>query len=663
MAVYGKLKRKVSLKRNLSLSPTKHHLNEYNSDLSSSQQTLFSSYSSINASQSKTNSSDSIVSDLNTEIDFESQDTVVDDNDNDQSSPFISITKPEKSTKLNTLFEGFSTLENDILPINKKKKISLVKYEKITTTTIFNKNKNKNIKNEEKIIDSDTSVVLSDDEFSSKISLSLNQLNHRLSELESKLKVSSNGEEIILNPDSNVFITTTTSDVSKRRTYGGNRSFKIDSETLSEEEEDHNNLNDNEDQLTENIAILKNSETKNKCKSMEELRLSGELEGIKFEYEMMINNIEHELLLISNKRDPLKLLFLKLDLFNKFKSDNNFDSYLRNNIIEKHNSHFYKVICKLLKQSPNDLMINFQLITYFKIQNINQFEMIFQDSFDYSKDETINEYAKRNVKLTGKLMKDTVNDWIKYSNDSTVYQIILEMILSIDLFTIDDNENKSLLLNFLNLSLKSTNDKIKLLSLNILRSNIKLQNLDIMITLSELINNTSIDSVVYNILLEYIILVICNSELPIKCDTNKLIFSQNIFSKLISIVKINNVITSQGLSLSKQNQCLYALGYLFSFINSDYEITDSSTIIEMLPFLEYLNQHQEDEFNILQIHCIGYFGCIWFHFLNKFKLFTFKLKQQIKNILNLYKKLEKNKSDETLYKEIARLLNSSVFSV
>lgn len=660
MAVYGKLKRKVNYRKHPTLSPQKHSIREYDNELLSSSQNLFSiPSSSTETLKNFTESTDSLFESKDN-LTAESEDTVADEQ---PSSPICK--SQERAVFSSIFFKGFEELEEVDYSTQKRRKISDL--QKRNKNTIFAKKEKQSSGN----VSSIRLTGLSDDEFSCELSASLKKLNSRLYELQSKVNVPNDDDlsaKLELKETPSYF-----NGDSCSRHYGATRSFKEKSDDLSdddEEEEEEEEKNDDDNcrqspfrakvRFADDPLYIHPADT---CKSLEELKRSGELDSAKLECEMMLDQMGRA---VNHKRNnSCELLQLKLNLFSKIKSDANFESYLKKTICGKTNCLFYRTITDLLIASPENIIINFQLMIFFRLSDWNKLNILSTiNEIRNMGNLNIEEYAKR-FQAPKKLLKDLLNDWVKMSDKCTLYSIAMEMlnnIKNLDTRELTDAERCELL-EFCTLALDSLDSNLLRLSLSYLRSNpLLLQNLNtknVAKSLVRLLLNSSLESSDhqnFNLILECSIILVCYPENSHTTVLNSIMFTKDVWSKLWNVVEKNNVLdTTLSLNEGEQNQCLVAIGYIFSFISFDSNIS-ASNLSSLSGCLDFAyNVSQTPIFNVLQIHFLGYLGCISYHFLNKFDLLSHENVNKIKGILGVHK-MSKYKSEEILSQEIEKIL-------
>lgn len=664
MAVsYGKLRRKYNVRKQLSLSPKKHSVRECDNEFLNSSQNLFSttSNSTETLKSSSTESTESIFeSSLNT--------TDLEENflDGQPSSP---ISKSQSNIEFDSYFKEFEELdEYDVNSLKRQKNTHNRK-----KTTFFAKERSlvdckKDNLNSKPLID------LSDDEFSSEISASLQTLNSRLFEIQSQVK-SLDHENLLVD-----FVEVQTSSVHDSadygvRHYGSIRSFVHGSESLSDaEEEEEEEFNGKDPKSTNKWVNHKNKVRfvyddpyplpSSKCQSLEELRRSGELENSKLEYDMFLEQLKKAT--HYGKKDLSELLQLKLNLLNKIESDTNFKNYLQRSVVGKENCTFNQTVKELLKVSPKDVIINFQLITFFRLTDWKGLDIVSAICKVSSMgDLFMKEYSDYHLKLPRKFPKELLGDWMTHCAKSSTYQITMKMLHSIGTSGTEDftDEEKSVILDFCDLALQSSKAESLLLPLSVLRLNSSFlqggKTNSLSTSLARLLISFPFqvdDPKVMNLILECSIIIVCDPEFSVDVSSNRTMFSNQIWYRLWEIVQTNNVLDKKDdLSDAKQNQCLIAIGYIFSFITFDKEVT-ASDLSPLNDFLAFADQKSKTaSYNILQIHCIGYLGCISYHFFKRFHLLTDKNLSWIKNILKVHQSSEL-KSQEILSREIKLIL-------
>ncbi|GAV28945.1 hypothetical protein PMKS-002423 [Pichia membranifaciens] len=664
MAVsYGKLRRKYNVRKQLSLSPKKHSVRECDNEFLNSSQNLFSttSNSTETLKSSSTESTESIFeSSLNT--------TDLEENflDGQPSSP---ISKSQSNIEFDSYFKEFEELdEYDVNSLKRQKNTHNRK-----KTTFFAKERSlvdckKDNLNSKPLID------LSDDEFSSEISASLQTLNSRLFEIQSQVK-SLDHENLLVD-----FVEVQTSSVHDSadygvRHYGSIRSFVHGSESLSDaEEEEEEEFNGKDPKSTNKWVNHKNKVRfvyddpyplpSSKCQSLEELRRSGELENSKLEYDMFLEQLKKAT--HYGKKDLSELLQLKLNLLNKIESDISLKNYLQRSIVGKTNCTFNQTMKDLLKVSPKDFIINFQLITFFRLTCWKELDIVSAIGQVRSMgDLSIKEYSNNHLNLSKRSLTGLLGDWMNHFAKLSTYQITMKMLDSIGTVGMEEltDEEKYVILDFCDLALQSSNTDLLLLSLKYLRLHAALlqggNTTNISNSLARLILDFPFqadDAKVMNLILECSIIIVCDPEFLTGIKSNTAMFSKKIWHKLWEIVQTYNVLNkSSNLSEIKQNQCLIAIGYIFSFITFDTEVSasDLSPLTDFLAFADH--ESKTASFNVLQIHCIGYLGCISYHFFKRSNLLSERKLSWIKNILEVHQSSE-FKSQEILSQEIERIL-------
>ncbi|ODQ45017.1 hypothetical protein PICMEDRAFT_17520 [Pichia membranifaciens NRRL Y-2026] len=675
MAVlYGKLKRKYNARQQVLLSPTKHSVRQCDNELLSSSQNLFSftTGSTETLKNSSMESTDSL---------FENNPSTTDLEDNPlEEQPSSPISKSQSNTSFDLYFKGFEELDKYDANLHKRQK----NMHHRKKTTFFAKDgnladcKKKNSK-------PNPLIDLSDDEFSSEISASLQTLNSRLFEIQSQVKSLSHEKSFFDSPEIQTsYAQDSNSADSGARHYGNTRSFRDGAESLSAAEEEEEE-EEEEDIIEKNLSekypkVIKKSvnyKTKvrfaddspyllpsGKCQSLEELRRSGELESSKLEFDMIFEQLRK--ITHYGKKDFSELLQLKLNLLNKIESDTNFKNYLQRSVVGKENCTFNQTVKELLKVSPKDVIINFQLITFFRLTDWKGLDIVSAICKVSSMgDLFMKEYSDYHLKLPRKFPKELLGDWMTHCAKSSTYQITMKMLHSIGTSGTEDftDEEKSVILDFCDLALQSSKAESLLLPLSVLRLNSSFlqggKTNSLSTSLARLLISFPFqvdDPKVMNLILECSIIIVCDPEFSVDVSSNRTMFSNQIWYRLWEIVQTNNVLDKKDdLSDAKQNQCLIAIGYIFSFITFDKEVT-ASDLSPLNDFLAFADQKSKTaSYNILQIHCIGYLGCISYHFFKRFHLLTDKNLSWIKNILKVHQSSEL-KSQEILSREIKLIL-------
>lgn len=665
---YGKLKRKYNVRKQLSLSPKKHSVRECDNEFLNSSQNLFS----ITSNSTETLKSSSIES---TESIFESSLNTTDLEENSlDGQPSSPIFKSQSNIEFDSYFKGFEELDEYDVNSSKHQKNTHNRKK----TTFFAKERSL-VHCKKDNLNSKLLIDLSDDGFSSEISASLQTLNSRLFEIQSQVK-SLDHENLLV--DSVEVQTSTVHDSADHgvRHYGSIRSFVHGSESLSDaEEEEEEEVKEKKfdgraPKSTNNGVNHKNKVRfvyddpyplpSSKCQSLEELRRSGELGNSKLEYDMILEQLKKAT--HYGKKDLSELLQLKLSLLNKIESDVSLKNYLQRSIVCKTNCTFNRAMKDLLKVSPKDFIVNFQLITFFRLTGWKELDIVSAIGQVQSMgDLSIKEYSNNHLNSPKRLLTDLLGDWINHFAKLSTYQIAMKMLDSIGTAGMEEltEEEKYAVIDFCDLALHSLNTDLLLLSLKYLRLNPSLlqggNNTNISKSLARLLLAFPFqadDAKVMNLILECSIIIVCGPEFSAGIKSSTVMFSKKVWHKLWDIVQTYNVLDKcNNLSEIKQNQCLIAIGYLFSFITFDTEVSasDLSPLSDFLAFADH--ESKTTSFNVLQIHCIGYLGCISYHFFRRSNLLFDKKLGWIKNTLEVHQNSE-FKSQEILSREIGRIL-------
>lgn len=675
--MYGRLKRKTSSRGDFSLSPTKHTVRNGSwstpeSSLSSSSSVFSSSdsFGSADWSQSSTFSECRKSSSLEL-----SQNAAAGEEANKEprkertfsSQQATHSAKSKPAGMLDPVFNGFEDLEESDFRCTKSQKLS-EGTKNNSRTTLFNKTLQHQAKNNSRTaffhrtlqhqtkhqtdtanstdIDGEDEQELSENEFSSEMSESLQMLNSRISELQSKINVTEVSDDSGTQMSKSHYLRYSNSSL---RHYGNTRTYKMEEQSLSAENSDVEELPNEDDPVSDT-----KSELLTKCQSLNELRAPAEMETSKIDFEMMIEQIERWIGLGSTSRE---IVLVKLDLVTKYNTDKNFGTYLKKNIIGNNNSYHYKILKQLVDLNKDIMITNLQIIKIFKISDIDIGEYIREitEAGNISIDSCIH----KELNSTNKLIRDMSRDWLSTCPDSSSYAVFLTMLLSLNtsFWNTMSESHQGLVLKFIETSFQTLNKDLMFLSTKLLRDispSLRGSNIVVAVEILQgffLLWNQQEPQTCNNIL---------QSCITISCLSEDIKVREHLFTDVTwdrswdSFCKNNIFQKKTKLSEVNQNLCLYSIGYLFNFISTDFQIARKDGLKRLKDLLNF-NVELDGHYSALQLHCFGYFGCIAHHFLANFDSLEKDDFLKIKIMCQLYKRSAIN-SEEPLNTQINQIL-------
>ncbi|TID24760.1 hypothetical protein CANINC_002984 [Pichia inconspicua] len=592
MPVYGKSKRKTILGNNrVLLSPTRHRSSDEIDSLCSRSSSIISSFTSCSSS---TLDSIDVSSDIAIDKEFGLNDS------------FHSNFKAQNtsSSNLNTLFTCFEDMENE--EYRSVKTMKLNNRSSIKKTTLYGMEGNLGT------LDTD----ISESSLSRQVFENVNTLNQRISELEAN---ASNNAQSFERPTS---MSQQISN-SKSRHYGGaERSFKMNSKSLSEDEEDDCQPHDYE------ITSINNPVH---CKSFDDLKFNNCKDMNRLDLDLIEEKVNHLLRLENSKYE---LLELTLDLLIKLRNNDLFSTFLRKECQQK-DKVTYTIIRSLISRISEFSLFSLLLLFYFEIEEI-EIDHMFNDLLR-NPDLSLTQYTENiSIPKSKKLLHCLLSDWSSEYSEETVCGFLLQSLLKANscLFLKFKDDNRNTILRFLESCLLNDSSKILLDSfeyLKLVSTSFDSDNINNIVSIlsKHLIDIDSNDTQIFNSLLEVVISIVCNHEAG-----SRLLSVKN-WSKMWSIINDANNFGKTKLNPEKEKQVLLSVGFAFSFLDSDSNLNEDD-ILSLRNALKLCSKNLE--YSTLQYHCIGYIICIAFHFLNEFNLLNDEDSAMIKTICATFRK-------------------------
>lgn len=611
MAVYGKLKRKTTVRSNVSFSPKKHcFLGEKSEELARPPACpKFASFSNSSTS-----------SFTHDEKDSSSQTYTSDNSDalislNTGNTTVTSCSPILKSTGgLDAVFKDFEDLEEDTNDYRPRKIIKTLSTKTARRdNTIF--------------ASGEIGDEFSDIELTSSISSSLESLNTRISELESAVNSKTKTNER-MRVESNLHKTNNTNNTEEHSNclhYGNNRSHRQHEKALSEDE--------SEPEIEDLLDIAHESSKKEKLKaqSLQELRTSVRWENSKIELDMIIDHVAQ---CIDMKGKEDELLLVKLDLLRRFNSDIHFHNYWLEHVAGKSKSPAHYTLEKLLRTNGQPHAVNLHFASLIGLNEpIDVIEQQVKSVIQQGEERM--DQVLKDVKAPGnKLFKDMAKSYNAEYVDLTTFQVVLQVISK----TSEGCLHFEIIAEAINRSLRSDNDETVICCLAYLREclspEIFFDNSGIMHRLSKLLlESDSTNYAKYNTLLECCLKILC--AIPRERKDNDLMFGNAIWRKLCHIIQVNWGVTKQSPSDDQQKQCLYALGYCF---NSAIRKQGNANWESIRPVIDA--EIAADVSTMIQAHCYGYLACIMYHLGTSSNKLGKADINKLRKMLNIYKKFE-----------------------
>lgn len=619
MSIYGRLRRKPPVVNKTLFSPTKHKVEEITSsstDLSSISANSFSSTSSLESFH--TNEKD-----CNSDQYYSTQ---------SKRTAAMSLRSPVKKSRLSfyprSAFKGFEELENEEIGQSPHSEPSENPLKTARKTTLFSKISICESQTDEESAKESTTenkprnVDFSDDEFAVELSSTLKTLNTRLKKLQSDAV----NEKDTNNTNEESEPVASTGFPSGLKTYGNVRSIKVEEKSLSDEE------NDSDGAINQNDYIYSTA-TKSTTQSSVELRVSGELESCKLEFEMIIEQFEDW---IDQGRSDF--LQLKLDLTIKIQKDLKFESYLRNYIVNTSNRRVRTVLLHIVTHDTKIPILDLHLIGFFKLPIIYAYLHII--TLSNADDVPIRDYITENCKFQKKITSYLVDDWLlKYSTVS-VYSAILNTLLAVDItdFGKLETQKRDTILKFTK-SCMMLEDRMKSsIAIQVLKRFLpKVCAADAATLIEDImqvfLNTPHGDVYKTNSILECLITA---SDLFEEKQVQNLLFSKIAWNKLWCIAQSANTLGNKSLNDLEEKQWLFALGYLFGFINQDYSITEESQL-EIMRGIISLPVLNKSTYSTVELHGYGYLGTVAYHFLQKFGCLNTEESLQLEKLCQIFK--------------------------
>lgn len=399
MAVYGRLKRRPNVKKNVSFSPEKHLFQEVKGLPLS-----IPSYTNLGSSFSHDEMQASSQTDYEGENEIEKK--VILDFPIDP--PFLT---KKKSSGLDSVFKGFENLEDEDFSNHRPKKMMKV--------SRINELSNCRVESS----GSESPQDYFNDDFTDKVTSSLRNLNRRISELQSEVNVKTNSMDLTMTlgmHKESEFVGYLQDEGKAMNHYGNTRSYRQQEKSLSEEES-----SDEIDEAQESsVHIL--SEPKTNTKSLQELKKSTVLENARFEFEMILDRIS-ELLKIGGKDE--EFLIIKLDLLSRIHSDPHFRSVLFSSLKWKTQCSINNTLKELLLKNSDFQAVNLHLACFISIPGYenNILEQIKSSLLlEEMKMHELLEHVEKTS--THRLLKEMVKNYHKAYPDVTTFQIANQLI-------------------------------------------------------------------------------------------------------------------------------------------------------------------------------------------------------------------------------------------
>ncbi|ONH71584.1 hypothetical protein BOH78_4400 [Pichia kudriavzevii] len=130
--------------------------------------------------------------------------------------------------------------------------------------------------------------------------------------------------------------------------------------------------------------------------------------------------------------------------------------------------------------------------------------------------------------------------------------------------------------------------------------------------------------------------LITASDLFEEKQVQNLLFSKIAWNKLWCIAQSANTLGNKSLNDLEEKQWLFALGYLFGFINQDYSITEESQL-EIMRGIISLPVLNKSTYSTVELHGYGYLGIVAYHFLQKFGCLHTEESLQLEKLCQIFK--------------------------